>query len=64
MDIRNGKYLDDNRQPTSDFYDLLDEYQKEFDYAKKNTSLPDKPDYKKINEFQMYVNEKVVREEF
>ena len=26
MDIRNGKYLDENRQPSSAFYELLDEY--------------------------------------
>ena len=30
-------------------------------YAKENTSLPDKPDYKKINEFKMYVNERIVK---
>lgn len=63
MNIRNGEYLDENRQPTASFYDLLNEYEKRFDYAKKNTSLPDVPDYKRINEFKMYVNEKVVKEE-
>lgn len=61
MSIRNGEYLDDNRQPTTSFYDLLNEYEKRFNYAKKNTSLPDVPDYKRINEFKMYVNEKIVR---
>ena len=64
MDIRNGKYLDDNKQPTSDFYDLLNEYEKRFNDAKKNTSLPDKPDYKRINEFKMDVNERIVRGEY
>ena len=64
MDIRNGKYLDSNNQPTSDFNDLLNEYEKKFDYAKLNTSLPDNSDYKKINEFMMSVNERVVRGEF
>lgn len=39
MSIRNGEYLDSNRQPTAEFYDLLNEYEKRFDYAKKNTSL-------------------------
>lgn len=63
MSIRNGEYLDENRQPTASFYDLLNEYEKRFDYAKKNTSLPEVPDYKRINEFKMYVNEKVVKEE-
>ena len=63
MSIRNGEYLDENRQPISEFYDLLNEYEKRFEYAKENTSLPDKPDYKRINEFVMYVNERVVRGE-
>lgn len=63
MHIRNGEYLDENRQPTSDFYDLLSEYEKRFEYAIKNTSLPDIPNYKEINEFKMYVNERIVRGE-
>ena len=63
MSIRNGEYLDVNRQPTTSFYDLLNEYEKRFEYAKNNTSLPDVPDYKCINEFKMYVNERIVRGE-
>lgn len=63
MSIRNGEYLDSNRQPITAFYDLLNEYEKRFEYAKQNTSLPDVPDYKKINEFKMYVNERIVRGE-
>lgn len=62
MSIRNGEYLDSNRQPSSAFYDLLNEYEKRFEYAKNNTSLPDIPDYKRINEFKMYVNERIVKE--
>ena len=61
MSIRNGEFLDDNRQPTTDFYDLLNEYEKRFEYAKSNTSLPDVPDYKRINDFKMYVNERIVK---
>ena len=63
MSIRNGKYLDDNRQPTSAFYDILNEYEKRFEYAKNNTSLPDVPDYKRIEEFKMSANERIVRGE-
>lgn len=63
MSIRNGDYLDDNYQPTPEFYDMLNEIEKRFDYAKNNTSLPEKPDCKRINEFTMYVNEKVVKNE-
>lgn len=61
MSIRNGDFLDSNSQPVSAFYDILNEYEKRFDYAKNNTSLPDKPDYNRINEFKMYVNEKIVK---
>ena len=64
MDIRNGKYLDSNDQPIPEFYEMVDDYEKKLDYAKLNTSLPDNPDYKKINEFMMSVNERVVRGEF
>ena len=60
MSIRNGEYLDEKEQPTKDFYDILNEYEKKFEYAKKNTSLPKVPDYEKINEFKCYVNEQVV----
>lgn len=63
MSIRNGEFLDENRQPTAEFYDLLNEYEKRFDYAKNNTSLPDVPDHKRINEFKMYVNERIVKGE-
>ena len=31
------------------------------EYAKENTSLPDKPDYKRIDEFKMSVNERIVK---
>lgn len=63
MSIRNGEYLDSNRQPKAEFYDLLNEYEKRFEYAKNNTSLPDIPDHKAINEFKMYVNERIVKGE-
>lgn len=63
MSIRNGEYLDENRQPRAEFYDLLNEYEKRFEYAKNHTALPTMPDYKAINEFKMYVNERIVRGE-
>ncbi len=61
MSIRNGEYLDENRQPIPEFYDLLNEYEKRFEYAKNNTSLPEKPDYKSINNFRMSVNKRIVK---
>ena len=62
MDIRNGKFLDSKSQPLAEFYEMVDEYEKRLEYAVANTSLPDKPDYNKINEFLMSVNERVVKD--
>ena len=63
MSIRNGDFLDESSQPKTTFYDLLDYYEKRFEYAKNNTSIPDVPDFKRINEFKMYVNECIVKGE-
>ena len=61
MDIRNGKYLDNNRQPIPEFFEMVDELEKRLEYDKNNTSLPEKPNYKEINEFVASVNERVVK---
>ena len=61
MDIRNGRYLDNNRQPVAEFYEMVDEYEKKLEYAKQQTNLPDNPNYKLINEFVMDINERIVR---
>ena len=61
MDIRNGVYLDSNRQPTKEFFELVEEYKCRFEYAKNNSSLPLKPDINKIEEFKAFVNEEVVK---
>ena len=63
MDIRNGKYLDDNRQPIPEFFEIVDDLEKRLNYAKENTFLPEKPDYKRIDEFKMSINERVVKGE-
>lgn len=63
MEIRNGKYLDENRQPIPEFFEVVDELEKRLKYAKENTSLPEKPNYKEIDEFVMNVNERIVKGE-
>lgn len=63
MRIRNGEYVNSNDQPLPEFYEMVNEYEKRVDYAKENTSLPDAPDYNKINEFVMSVNERIVKGE-
>lgn len=63
MEIRNGKFLDGDRQPIPEFYEMVDDYEKKLEYARNNTNLPDNPDYKRINEFVASVNERVVKGE-
>ena len=63
MDIRNGKYLDENRQPVPEFFEMVDELEQRLNYDKEHTNLPDNPDYKTINEFVASVNERVVKGE-
>lgn len=60
MDIRTGQYLK-NGKPIPQFYELMHILDAKFAYAKDATCLPDKPNYKKIEEFQMNVNELIVR---
>lgn len=60
MDIRNGKYLDENSQPIPEFYEMVKDYEKRLQYAADNSNLPEKPDFKAIDEFLMSINERVV----
>lgn len=61
MDIRNGKYLDDNNQPKKEFYDLINEYDAKLQYWKEHTELPTNPDYKRINNFLRDTNFGIVK---
>ena len=61
MSIRNGYYMNDDGTYRSEFFDMVNAFQRRFDYAKANTSLPNKPDMKKIEEFVMYINEQVIK---
>ena len=60
MEIRNGKYLDNNRQPLPEFFEMVDDFEKKMNYAKENTDLPDNPNYKEIKELMISANKSVV----
>lgn len=64
MNIRNGEFMSETGTMKQEFWDLLNEYEKRFEYAKENTSLPANPDYKKVEEFVISVNERAVRGEY
>jgi len=61
MDIRNGKYLDDNSQPISEFYEIVDEYEHKLDSLKDTTDLPEVPDMDKVMDLVEEINGDVVR---
>ncbi len=61
MSIRNGEFQKADGTFRQEFYDMVDKYEKRMEYAKQNTSLPVKPDYRQIEEFVMYVNEEAIK---
>jgi len=64
MSIRNGKYQKEDGTFYMEFFDMVTEYENRLKYAENNTSLPDKPNYDRIEEFVMEINKKVVNDEY
>ena len=62
MDIRNGKYLDEQEQPTDNFMEIVAEYEDRLKESARRSILPDHPDYERINSFVAEVNEEIVKE--
>ena len=62
MKIRNGEFLDGERQPIPEFYELVNTLQQRLEYAKSNTILPEKVDMNKVNDFVVSVNEQICRQ--
>ena len=62
MEIRNGKYVTENNEVKPEFFEMVNEYEKHLQEAVKNTSLLDKPDYKKIREIVGDINLRTVNE--
>ena len=42
---------------------MVSDFEKRLEYAKAHTDLPNAPDEKRVEEFVMYVNERVIRGE-
>lgn len=63
LSIRRGDYQKVDGTFRDEFYEMVSEYEKKLDYAAKNTILPDEPDMKRVQEYVMSVNEKVVKDE-
>lgn len=51
MKIREGGYMLDNSTMSREFFEILDQYERRFQEAAKNTSLPDNPDMSMLASF-------------
>ena len=60
LSIRNGDFQNDDKTFKNEFYEMIHCYEKKFEYAASNTSLPDNPNMKKVEELVMSVNERVI----
>lgn len=56
MDIRFGKYLDENKQPIPEFYEIVERLESHLIYLAQKTNLPDNVNTDEVNDFRMYVN--------
>lgn len=59
MSVRNGRYLDEDKQPTKKFYDIVERLENHLIGLAEKTNLPDNVDMEAINDFKMQINGKV-----
>lgn len=64
MRIRNEEFLKDEKTVTPEFSELIQEYSAKFDEASRETTLPDSPDFERINDFVMRVNKRIIDESY
>ncbi len=58
--IRAGEFQKEDGSYRQEFFDMVTEFERKMDYAKKNTSIPEAPDFYTIQEFVMDVNRRSV----
>ena len=60
MEIRGGYYQNPDGTYCPEFFEMIDDLKKRLDYAKEHTSLPAKPDMKRVEQFVMEVNKRAI----
>lgn len=60
LEIRNGKYQNQDGTYQDEFFQMINDFEARLDYAKKNTSLSKAPDYHKVEDFVMSVNRRAL----
>ena len=56
MKIREGGYMQPDSTMSGEFFEILDQYERRFQEAARNTTLPDAPDMDKVGAFVEHVN--------
>ena len=60
VSIRKGDFQNADGSFKKEFFDLVEEYENKFNQASLKTALPDQPDFDKIQNLVMEVNEEVI----
>ena len=61
--ILRGDYQKRDGSFREEFYEIVSEYKRRMEYADAHTFLPEEPDLKRVQDYVMSVNERVVRDE-
>lgn len=60
MSIRHGFYQNEDGTYKPEFFEIIKHLKRRLDYAKENTSLPEHPNMKRVEEFVMSVNRRAL----
>lgn len=63
MSIRNGQYSTEDGQMNDDFFEMVKKLELDFDKAKANSKLSDKPNYDAINKLRFAINRSIIKRE-
>jgi predicted nucleotidyltransferase len=54
LDVRNGRY------EYNELFEMVNDYERDFLYAKEHSPLPDNPDYRRVEELVMEINSRLL----
>lgn len=60
MDIRNGKYVDENNMPIKEFFEMVDDITADFERAEKMSILPEGADMDAIENLRLEIYESII----
>lgn len=64
MKIRRGGFQKEDKTFDQEFYDILADYEQRLEKATRESSLPDNPDLRRVEQFVESVNRRVVEEDY